>query len=183
MIVLETERLRLRPLKSTDAPAVQQLAGDADVALMTQSMPYPYPDGAAQEWIEIANIEIRMGRGYTFAVTCKPDQTFVGAMGIHLTGRTSDRAAKLAFWMGKPFWNQGYALEAARCVMEFGFKNMEVQRIYATCFGHDDRARQTLEAVGMVHEVTLREHILRDGVFHDRVYYAILRDEYDRRDS
>lgn len=52
MITLDTPRLRLRPFLPQDAAVVQELAADYDIARTTLSVPHPYPEGAAEAWIE-----------------------------------------------------------------------------------------------------------------------------------
>lgn len=62
-----TERLILRLFKITDAKSVQELAGDEEVARTTLSIPHPYPDGAAEGWIERTSNAAQRGEIFSFA--------------------------------------------------------------------------------------------------------------------
>ena len=76
--VLRTERLLLRPFSLADAPRVERLAGDAEVAHGTSSIPHPYPDGAAAEWIGKITEHFQQGTHIHFAIERLGDQGLIG---------------------------------------------------------------------------------------------------------
>jgi ribosomal-protein-alanine N-acetyltransferase len=80
----ETERLVLRPFELTDASKVQELAGDIEVARTTLSIPYPYPDGAAESWISACNDRSDDGNGFPFALISKDNNALIGCMSINI---------------------------------------------------------------------------------------------------
>jgi ribosomal-protein-alanine N-acetyltransferase len=174
MTILETERLLLRPLLLSDAPTIQALAGHPDIAKTTLNIPHPYPDGAAEAFIQKTRENTE---GYTFGMVRKSDQQLMGAIGIHPEPRFS--RAEMGYWIGVPYWNQGYTSEAARRMIEFGFRELKLNRIYAGYFSDNIASRRVMEKAGMIYEGTLREHMERMGKFHDLGYCGILRREWE----
>ena len=103
---LLTERLVLRSLTLEDAPDVQRLAGDRDIALMTVAISHPYEDGMAEEWIRSCSEEYEKDAALNFAITLKADKNLIGAIGIglereHQRGETRllDRQTLLELWL------------------------------------------------------------------------------------
>ena len=160
-----TARLTLRPLTLDDAPAVQTLAGAYEVALNTLLVPHPYPEGAAEEWIS-------KNDPHTFAID---DGQLVGAMGLVMKG---DEMAELGYWIGVPFWNRGYASEAARAIIRYGFGECALHRIFAGHFARNPASGRVMAKAGMTLEGTLRQHVKKWGEYLDVSYYGILRDEW-----
>lgn len=174
--VLTTERLALRPFTAADAPAVQRLAGAREVADTTLNVPHPYEDGMAEAWIaERAEVYVR-GEGVSFAITSREDGALVGAIGLRLSGRFP--RGELGYWIGVPYWNHGYATEAARALIGFGFGTLGLHRIHAAHFSRNPASGRVMEKVGMRSEGTLREHLRRWDRFEDVVVYGILRREW-----
>jgi len=66
---IETERLILRPYTLDDAPELQRLIGDKDIAATTLNIPHPYEDGMAEEWIGRHQERFDKGEGLSFAIT------------------------------------------------------------------------------------------------------------------
>src|SRR5678809_1114491 len=118
--VLTTERLVLRPFTLSDAPEVQRLAGDRDVASTTLNIPHPYREGVAEAWISTHREHYNQGRLITFAITRRADEAVIGA--ISLRPHPDHDNAELGYWLGKPYWNQGYGTEAARAILRYGFE-------------------------------------------------------------
>ena len=118
---LETARLALRPFRTADADEVQRLAGDRAVADTTLNVPHPYEDGMAERWISNHRDWFERGQQAVFAITLRSDGTLIGAIGLLINGE--DQRAELGYWIGKPYWNQGYCTEAARAVLGFGFEH------------------------------------------------------------
>ncbi len=118
---MRTKRLTLRPLQHDDAERIAVLGGDWDVASMTGRIPYPYSADAAQHWLAgVAHGEVVFG-------ICHAGE-FIGLCGY---SPQPDGSAELGYWIGKPYWGQGYATEASRALMEYGFRKGGVKRF--TC--------------------------------------------------
>jgi RimJ/RimL family protein N-acetyltransferase len=173
---LETTRLRLRPFVLTDADAVQALAGSRDVAATTLNIPHPYEEGMADVWIRTHAPGFEDDHQATFAVTLKESEELVGAISLQIN-RVHGRA-ELGYWIGVPFWNRGYATEAARAVLRFGFKELGLNRIFAMHLVRNPASGRVMQKVEMHHEARLRQHINKWGSFEDIDLYGILAEEW-----
>lgn len=169
---LQTGRLVLRPFEAMDAPEVQRLAGDRAIAASTLTVPHPYPDGAAESWIATHQDHWTKRKVLTLAVTTRDGGALVGAVGLALT--MSDRRAELGYWIGVPHWNRGYATEAARAVLDFGFGTLGLHRIMARHMARNPASGRVMQKLGMQQEGVLRHHTLKWGEFEDLVVYAKL---------
>lgn len=110
MVTLATERLLLRPFRRGDAAEFAHWAGDWAVASMTSDIPYPLTPRQAMAWLKPGRGEVR------FALEI--DGQLIGGAGYYC--RRSG-AAELGFWLGRPWWGQGYATEATRAIVRYGF--------------------------------------------------------------
>jgi ribosomal-protein-alanine N-acetyltransferase len=178
---LETERLRLRPFSPSDAGSVQALAGAREVAATTLNVPHPYENGMAEAWIQTHAPGYEADEQTTFAVTLKQTEELVGAIGLAIN-RPHARA-ELGYWVGLPFWNRGYATEAARAVLRFGFEELELNRIFAQHLVRNPASGRVMQKVGMRHEARLRQHIHKWGRFEDIDLYGILGEEWRQQDT
>lgn len=172
---LVTARLELRPFRLADASEVQRLAGALQVAEMTVNIPHPYPEGAAEEWIGSHRVRFEQGAGLTLAVTFKDSGTLIGA--VSLVDADAHRA-ELGYWIGVPFWGQGYCTEAARALVDYGLRAMGLHRIVATHFQRNPASGRVMQKLGMRYEGCLREHVFKGGRYQDLMLYGILRDEW-----
>ncbi|HEY0157238.1 MAG TPA: GNAT family protein [Thermoanaerobaculia bacterium] len=170
---LRTERLLLRPFQPSDAAAVQQLASAYEVALNTASIPHPYPDGAAEGWIAMLPEQFEKGELHNFAMVF--GEHLIGSIGLMMKG---DGIAEIGYWVGVPFWGRGYASEAGRELVRYGFEECGLRRIYAGHYGRNAPSGRVLQKLGMQYEGTLRQHMYKWGEYLDVVYYGLLRDEW-----
>lgn len=168
---LETDRLLLRPFELFDAKQVQLLAGDKEVASTTLAIPHPYPDGAAEQWIEASRHAAENGDRYAFAIVRKEDDVLLGNLSIGIARH--HKRAELAYWIGKPYWGQGYATEAARRIVQFGFKELELNRIHAAAMTRNPASYKVMINVGMKYEGTFPQHIMKWEQYEDLVYYGM----------
>ena len=113
---LTTERLILRPYTLQDAPDLQRLIGVREVAITMSYVPYPYPDGAAEEWIN-KHLERAEKGEFQFAITDRTDGHLIGGIGFHEFDRQSD-CAEIGYWIAVPHWKNGYGTEAARVILK-----------------------------------------------------------------
>ena len=177
---LDTDRLILRPFVASDAGRVQKLAGDREIALTTLRIPHPYEDGMAEAWIAAKPDQWTDGLGAVFAVVSKEDRSLVGSIGLDVV--PGHRRGELGYWIGKPYWGCGYATEAAREMLRFGFEQLDLRRIQATVFPGNPASAKILTKIGMQREGRLRHYVEKWGEPRDLEIYSILAgDHHDRR--
>ena len=141
---LETERLRLRPLTTSDLAIVMALAGDPRVAEQTARVPHPLTPAAAEAWLQTATGA--ESRETAFAVVRKHDEQFLGVVGLLFA---DEEVAELGFWLGRPYWSKGYMTEAVRRVLAYAFTQRAVATVRACTFLGNTASARVQEKVGM----------------------------------
>lgn len=174
---LDTVRLLLRPLSPSDAGEVRRLAGDEAIASTTLAIPHPYPEGLAEQWIASLPGKYAEGSQVTFGIERREDGAVVGAIGLLFISREHENA-EMGYWIGTPFWGRGYATEAARAVLGYGFGSLGLHRIYAHHFHRNAASGRVMQKLGMTREGRLRHHVKKWGGYEDLEYYGILREEF-----
>jgi RimJ/RimL family protein N-acetyltransferase len=174
--LIETPRLLLRPFDLTDGPAVQQLAGAKEVANATALIPHPYPDGAAEQWIATHASEWAAHRVLSLAVALKANGALIGSMG--LTIAEEHARAELGYWIGVPFWRNGFATEAASALTDFAFRVLQLNRVQAHHYASNPASGRVLLKVGMRREGTSPKMMFKNGRFEDVVFYGALRRDW-----
>ena len=177
MPTLKTERLILRPFSLADAKDVQRLAGDVSIAKTTLTIPHPYEDGMAEEWIGTHQKDYDEGTQVVFAIVSQGDNELIGAIGLSSIKREFENA-ELGYWIGVEFWNKGYCTEAARAVLKYGFEKLGLNRIHAHHFGSNSASGKIMQKIGMAYEGKMRQHIKKWDKFEDAEFYGILRSEF-----
>jgi len=177
---LVTERLVLRELRPSDAAAVAAGAGDRRVAAFLVQVPSPYPIALARRWIAHRIEWWDDARGVTLAVTLRdaPDM-LLGTVSLRRYIR--DRRAELGYWLAQPAWGHGFATEAATVVIDFGFRELGLARIYAQVIADNRASLRVLDKLGMVNEGVKRQHVVKARRLHDVVLYGLLREEWSAR--
>jgi [ribosomal protein S5]-alanine N-acetyltransferase len=174
---LRTARLLLGGFALDDAAELQRLAGARDVADTTLAIPHPYHMEDALSWIERQNSDDGEPGAVNFAIRLLPQCRLIGSIGLRDID-TQHRQAELGFWIGKDWWGQGYAREAARAVIQFGFQSLDLNRICAHHMTRNPASGRVLLAAGMQQEGVLRQRVQKWGVYEDVVLYAVVRDDW-----
>ena len=133
--ILESQRLLLRPPEPGDAPTIALLMNDWDVVKNLSRSPFPYSEDDANVFIGRQEEGRAKATDFAFAVTRKSDSAFIGMCGVHLR----EKGYEIGYWLGRPYWKQGYATEAAGEVLAFTFRNLRADTIEAGWF-HDNPA-------------------------------------------
>jgi RimJ/RimL family protein N-acetyltransferase len=143
---LSTPRLTLRALQPADAPAMTRLVDDPGVAAMTTSIPYPFPEGAAEAFIErMANVEPE--REGVFALEADGDG-FIGVLGFHPDGRG---ALEIGYWLGRAFWGRGYMTEAVDAALGWAGGGWGRRYLLAGHFADNPASGQVLVKTGFLY--------------------------------
>lgn len=170
---LTTSRLVLRPFTLADALDVQRLAGDREVASTTLRIPHPYQDGMAEEWIGTHADKFAKDEGISLAVTLLDGGRLIGAVGLEIC--KAHARAELGYWIGKLYWGKGFASEAAKALVDYGFKMAGLNRIYAHHLVRNPASGRVMIRIGMRHEGTLHQHTKKWDQFEDIEVYGLLR--------
>ncbi|WP_414705170.1 GNAT family N-acetyltransferase [Pseudolabrys sp.] len=137
--VLETKRLALRAPRLEDAKSVAALANDRRIAENTARIPHPYRMTDAEGFISGAN---KAGHA-VFLITLR-DGTIVGACGIV----SEDETPELGYWLGVPYWGNGYATEALHAVVDYAFTDLGHEALQAGARVTNPASRRVLEKCG-----------------------------------
>lgn len=173
---LETERLLLRPFNVSDATRVQKLANCREVTDTTLNLPYPYKLQDARKWIATHETLYEKKQQAIFAITARAKQELIGAIG--LAKNAAHARAELGYWIGHEYWNRGFATEAARAVIEFGFSKLNLNRIFAHFMVQNPASGKVMQKVGMQFEGELRQHVIKNGRPLDLHIYSILKSDW-----
>jgi RimJ/RimL family protein N-acetyltransferase len=175
--VLETPRLRLRPLELSDASAIQKAASAREIADTMISLPHPYPAGEAERFIIRQQSEREAGRSVTISIEQKPEGWFCGL--IELRDIDCEHLqAELSFWLAVDAWGQGYMSEVIHAVVRYGFASLGLNRLYAHHMLRNPACGRVLEKNGFKLEGLLRQRVRKWGQFEDVSLWAILRKDW-----
>jgi RimJ/RimL family protein N-acetyltransferase len=171
---LETSRLVLRPYRESDIAELLPLINAREVAATTLRIAHPYTENDARTFFAMAQEPDKLW----LAVTLRADGRQIGGIGLRI--ETQHQHAELGYWLGTAYWGQGYATEAAREMLRYGFDDLHLHRIFASHFKHNPASGRILRKLGMRYEGCQREHLRKWDKFIDSELYGILRAEWVR---
>lgn len=174
---LITRRFILRIPLPEDAPIIARLAGDPEISRNTLDAPFPYGEDTAGDWISGVLRRVVEGTDLIFIITGRTTGVPYGVIGLMDISREHSRA-KVGYWIGRPYWNQGYATEAVCAVLDYGFRVLGLNRIYAFSLTRNVASGRVLDKCSIRYEGILRRHVRKGGSFEDIAVHGILREEY-----
>ena len=174
--ILETSRLKLRPYSEADIAELVPLIGAREVAATTLRIAHPYTEQDARAFLVLAEEPDKIW----LAITLRADGRQIGGIGLRVDDQ--HQHAELGYWLGVPYWGQGYATEASREMLRYGFEVLGLHRIFASHFTHNPASGSVLRKLGMRDEGCQREHLRKWDRFVDSELYGILRQEWKDRE-
>lgn len=175
--VLKTPQLRLRPLKLSDAPAIQKAASVRMISDTMISIPHPYPAGEAERYVARQLAEQKSGLSFTFTVEQQTEAGFCGLVELRDIDREHSQG-ELSFWLALEAWGRGYMSDVVQEVVRFGFEACGLNRLYAYHMKRNPASGRVLEKNGFRQEGLLRQRVQKWGQFEDVALWAILRQEW-----
>lgn len=175
--ILKSTRITLSQPKVTDIPTIIKYAGHTEIEAGTLSMPHPYQEKDAIFWLNFANEGVQNKNRYIFGIRLNETDEFIGGMGLHIEGHFN--RAELGYWIGVPFWNKGYATEAAKTILKFGFEDLKLNKIFAMHFKENPSSGKVLSKSGMVKEGEFKEYIKKGENYIDVTQYGLTKGEYE----
>ena len=182
--MLRGERVALRPVEKTDLPAftawysryeLQRLLTPGAIRLVNQD--------AEEAWFRSVHAD---GGTWMFAIDAlddphAPEGRLIGGCSL-LNVNGKNRAATLGISVADPaMQGRGYGGEALELLLEWGFLELNLNRIQLFVFAFNERARRLYAKTGFEEEGVLREAIYRDGRYWDEIVMGLLRAEWSPR--
>ncbi|HKT01328.1 MAG TPA: GNAT family protein [Rugosimonospora sp.] len=174
-ITLTGRVVTLREFRADDAAAVLCVVGDERVTRWLSFDSRDAAGAAAMVDRAITRAQMAPRTEYYLAVTILPDGELVGFVRLGLDGV---RAAKLGYAVAADHWGRGYAGDAARVLVQFGFQDLGLHRISAAIGPNNEASIRVAKRLGMSYEGRIRDHVYTNGTWRDSLLYSVLEHEW-----
>ncbi|PLX11139.1 MAG: GNAT family N-acetyltransferase [Marinilabiliales bacterium] len=169
--MINASKISLRFFEPADAERLAFLANNKKIWLnLRDGFPHPYTLDDAREFIERNN---NSNPQTVFAILYEGD--LCGAIGIFKMEDVYRKSAEIGYWIAEPYWGKGIASESVSRIVEFGFKELDIVRIYAGIFSNNTASQRVIEKNGFIKEAVLKNAVYKNNALLDEVRYAILK--------
>lgn len=174
---LDSERLRLRAFTKKDSPRVQELANNQELANFI-GLPHPYKLEYAEGWIDSMPALVEQETEFPFAITLKESDDLIGTITIRMD--KMNKRGELGYWMGREYWGRGYATEAVKRLLPFGFEDLNLNKMWASAISRNPSSQSVLLKSGLQKEGTLRQHNYLLDNFEDVEVFGLIKMDYEK---
>jgi len=162
-------KYNLRPFTLNDIDALVKHANNKKIsAFMTNRFPNPYTREDGEEFI---NSYMDDDPLKVFAIEMEGE--VAGAIGVHPMEDIFCKNAELSYWIGETYWGKGVTTKAVMEMVKYGFKNFDVNRIFARVYGNNPASKKVLEKAGFTLEAQYEKTIFKNGEYLDELIFAI----------
>jgi RimJ/RimL family protein N-acetyltransferase len=174
---IETDRLLLRKYKDTDVKDIIEYSADLVIA---EDVDWePTEDGIKKFMAKQRDVNPDEDPKWLgLAIELKEEGKVIGTIGIGVLSREHKQGI-VGWALGVAYQRHGYATEAARAILEFGFKSLKFHRIIAKSDAKNTRSWLLMERIGMRREAYFRHSKFQKKEWRDKLVYAILSDEWN----
>lgn len=170
-MILETERCILRFFNGSDVDALLSICNDKEFSQYVP-LPNPYHKTDAKKWIKSQPEKREEGLCFDFAVVSKDRNELIGSVSITIDKK--NQFGELGCWISKQYWRKGFATEILKKATKFAFEDLGLHKVYAKCYKENIASSKAIQKSGLTFVGTLREHVLKDGKFHDCLLYELI---------
>lgn len=150
--------ITLADITAEHRESMTSLLNNENVSKWLLSVPFPYSLEDADRFISEC---VNSGNDYTVRrYAIDKDGVHVGGIGLH---KRYEHEAEVGYWVGQPYWNKGIAAEALRQIIEIGFEEMKLQRIFGLAFEGNQQSERVMIKCGFQYEGFLRKARIKDG--------------------
>ena len=181
-VILETERLILRDFRMSDYEDVHEYGSDPETVRFV--LDQPNTQEATRQYLHSRLVLAHQTprKDYDFAITLKDSSKVIGGMGFYSSRSAGMTEAEIGWMLNRKFHHQGYAQEAAKEILRFGFERLGLERVYARCDRENKPSWTLMERCGMKREGCLRHNEYKerfaDQPYRDTLVYGILKEEW-----
>jgi len=164
-------KFKLRPWSFADLESLVKYANNPSIARnLTNQFPHPYLLQHGRQFIEMA-----MSHNPVRIFTIEINGEAAGGIGIHPQNDVYCKNAELGYWLAEPYWGNGIITEAIIQMIAYGFKNFDINRIFARPYGSNKPSQRVLEKAGFSLEATLKGAFYKNEMYEDELIYAVRR--------
>ncbi len=159
----------LRAWTIDDLESLVKFANNKNIAkFMMDQFPYPYTIEKGKVFIEFASqtSPLRL-------LAIDVNGQAVGGIGIHPLADIERKNAELGYWLAEPFWGNGIMTKAVIQMVDYGFKNLDINRIFARPFGTNKASQRVIEKAGFILEARFEKTFFKNGEYDDELIYAV----------
>lgn len=161
--------ITLRPWHLDDVSDLVALANNKNIAqFMADVFPHPYTIENGKTFIAFATSNPN-SKIFAIIVNNKP----VGSIGLHLQTDILKKNAEIGYWIGEAYWGKGIITKAVPQMVDYGFKHLDIVRIFARIFGTNKASQKVMEKCGFILEGKYEKTIFKNNQFLDELIYAI----------
>jgi ribosomal-protein-alanine N-acetyltransferase len=134
----------IRKLRRSDKYRMAELANNEKISVnLRDAFPYPYAIADAETFIAgcISHNPVEV-----FAIEYHGQ--YVGNIGLHKQSDVYSKSAELGYFIGEPFWNRGITTRAVKLICDYGFKELDIVRIFSGIFQFNPASQRVLEKCG-----------------------------------
>lgn len=176
--VIETERLILRRFSYNDDDAMLKYWIADEKIQSLYSEPVYTTKSEIKELLDKYISSYEKDDYYRWAIIDKKSNECIGQIAYFLVD-SKNQFAEIEYCIGSKFQCKGFATEATKAVIKYGFEKISLHKVQICTKTINKASKRVIEKCGFVYEGTLRDYFFIDGQFVGRMYFSILRNEYD----
>ena len=158
----------IRKFRRNDKYRMAEIANNMKIAInLRDAFPYPYSLEDARKFI---NMCLRIKPYQIFAIEFEGE--YVGNIGLHKQDDVYRKTAELGYFIGEQYWNRGITPRAVNLICEYGFRELDVIKIYSGVFSFNTASQRVLEKCGFELEAFLKSAVIKNGKICDEYRYA-----------
>ncbi len=172
-----TERLVIREYKKSDLDEYINVTSQPEIFATTYGIPKDYTRKYAKKYFRLIRENIANMRAFELGMFLKTNGRYLGNIGL-INISLAHKHADISYYIDKDFRNMGFTTEAAYQMIKFAFEFMHFEKVTGICMSSNTASRRVMEKIGMKFEGTMRNELLKNGVYYNLDRLSILKEEY-----
>jgi len=174
---LLTSRLILRKIQPGDMPSLLKYCNNKKIADQIINIPFPYTEEDGIFRMNFIFQGFKKNERFVFAIALSESGELIGEIGLHLDKENNN--AQFGYWIAEPFWGKGIATEATAAILSFGFRKLNLNKIYATHYPDNVASGKVMRNNKMIQEAEMKEHYKVNDTNRNVIQYRLTKKEYE----
>ncbi len=170
MIVLSDNIIKLRELRVSDKIPLASLCNNKKIHNnLRDILPFPYLEKDAEYFINLCHNESPKAN-----LAIELNGEFTGVIGLGLQTDVYKLSAEIGYWLGEPYWGKGIATRAVELMVDYGFSQLGLVRLFSSVFDYNKASLRVMEKAGFQLEGIFRKAVVKNGNLCDEYRFAKL---------